>query len=362
MNDPNALLRVPDLWFPDATLVFQAENTQYRVYAGLLAARSSVFADMLAFPQPVDSDDETVDGCPCIVLPDKAEDVTCFFRAIFDSSFFVPPFTTALSFATLSAILRLSQKYDVEYLRQRCLSHLSAIYPTTLEDWDACGYAEHILGLGSRMSPPIGTFPILPTLELAAEAEAPWLVPALMYLGLCAGMEGILDGIALECSPVVSAREATDNEQPHLGRDAKTHFDEGKEPPATPPTAVSASQRALLRAFPALLSSTSTAVSFLLSPRPSGCTSPAACTSELVSLRCWVDASWSACHFPLEIWEEQDWDAVRGDVCDVCIAQGRKLHREARQRFWNGLPKMLGLELTWTELRRLQENALRVEM
>jgi hypothetical protein len=130
---------VPELWFPDASLVFQAENSLFRVYSGILAQQSSVFRDILSLPQaePSKSESDTVDGCPRIVLHDRAVDVTSFFRAIYDSrcvtmsslcfqlnfcifSFFVPPFAPPLE--TLGGILRLSIKYDVDYLRQRCLA------------------------------------------------------------------------------------------------------------------------------------------------------------------------------------------------------------------------------------------------
>jgi hypothetical protein len=72
---------VQDLWFEDGTIIFQAENTLYRVYHGLLSAMSSVFKDMLSFPQPVDQ--PRMQGCPLVGLPDSAEDVTNFLRGIF---------------------------------------------------------------------------------------------------------------------------------------------------------------------------------------------------------------------------------------------------------------------------------------
>ena len=80
----NIPTRVEELWFSDGSLVVQAEQSLFRVSGAVLAARSSVFNDMLGIAQPPDS--ETIDGCSMVRLPDSAEDVTCFFRAIFDSS------------------------------------------------------------------------------------------------------------------------------------------------------------------------------------------------------------------------------------------------------------------------------------
>ncbi|KAJ7130383.1 hypothetical protein C8R44DRAFT_731912 [Mycena epipterygia] len=268
---------VPDLWFKDASLVFQAEGSLFRVYSGILAARSSVFRDMLAFPQPEPSPSDVLDGCPKIFLHDTASDVTAFFRAIFDSSFFVPPFVPPLD--TLSGILRLSIKYDVDYLRQRCLHHLSDIYPTTLKDWDLLGYSRDIINF--RAPPKV--YPVFQVLQLLREIDAPWLVPAIMYLG---------------CSnPIQRIRCAA-------------------------------------------------------------CTAPAECNAALLQLSRWVAEDWAACRFPLEIWEDQDWDEVTGELCHACVAQCRKMHAKARQEFWDRMPGIFGVDRGWDELERVKRSAL----
>jgi hypothetical protein len=87
--------RVDSLWFPDGNLVLSAHGVLFRVFKGILAARSPVFADMLAFPQPEDA--ETLDGCPVLHLDDSAADTMYFLKALFDyeyvhPSFFVVPF------------------------------------------------------------------------------------------------------------------------------------------------------------------------------------------------------------------------------------------------------------------------------
>jgi hypothetical protein len=83
-TERNPVQRVEELWFEDGNLVIQAGNTLFRVYRGVLAARSPVFYDMLSFPQP--SDSELVEGCPLVRLHDSASEVTVFLKAIFDSS------------------------------------------------------------------------------------------------------------------------------------------------------------------------------------------------------------------------------------------------------------------------------------
>ncbi|KAF8193257.1 hypothetical protein K438DRAFT_2017820 [Mycena galopus ATCC 62051] len=101
--------RVDDLWFFDGSLVIKTEKKIFRVSKAHLAARST--------------GDELIDGIPVVVLHDAAEEVEVFLRAVFDSSYFMPPPEPAY-FAEVVAILRLSHKYDVEYLHRRALQHL----------------------------------------------------------------------------------------------------------------------------------------------------------------------------------------------------------------------------------------------
>lgn len=77
-------LRRDDIWYEDGNIILQTDNALFRVYSGLLAARSSVFKDMLAFPPPPEGN-ITLDGCPVVRLYDASEDVRYFLNAIFDS-------------------------------------------------------------------------------------------------------------------------------------------------------------------------------------------------------------------------------------------------------------------------------------
>ena len=85
------LYRTPSLWFEVENLILRAQNTLFRVSKGVLAARPSVFRDMLAFPQSpqmrspcsegemYDGDgEEIIEGYPVVRLHDSAQDVTFF--------------------------------------------------------------------------------------------------------------------------------------------------------------------------------------------------------------------------------------------------------------------------------------------
>jgi hypothetical protein len=82
---PETLTRVGDLWFSKDMIVIRAENKIFHVFGGILAAKSIVFRDMLAFPQPSNGGIEQIDGSLVVRLHDSADDVEAFLRAIYDS-------------------------------------------------------------------------------------------------------------------------------------------------------------------------------------------------------------------------------------------------------------------------------------
>ncbi|KAJ7692828.1 hypothetical protein B0H17DRAFT_1132807 [Mycena rosella] len=181
IGNADPLQRVPELWFEDDNLILRAETTLFRVSKGVLAARSSVFRDMLSFPQ-TDSE-EHIDGCPVVRLHDTAADVTYFLRAIFDSGFFEPP-PAKTDLAAITGILRLSHKYDVQYLRRRALLHLDTGYPTSLAVYEVSG-AETFCSDGLDDS--------LRTIQCAAEVGAAWVLPTAFYFLCYSDMRDILN-------------------------------------------------------------------------------------------------------------------------------------------------------------------------
>ncbi|KAJ7602681.1 hypothetical protein B0H17DRAFT_1122261 [Mycena rosella] len=74
------LVRAEGLWFEDCGLIIQAENVLFRVSRDFLAARSSIFEDMLSLPTPRDA--ERMNGCPFVRLPDSAENFAAFLKAL----------------------------------------------------------------------------------------------------------------------------------------------------------------------------------------------------------------------------------------------------------------------------------------
>ena len=88
--DPSAepLLVRSKIWFKDGNIVLQAGGTQFKVYQGLLAESSPVFADMFSVPQPPVADAELVEGCAVVHLTDSVIDVTFVLEALFQRRYY----------------------------------------------------------------------------------------------------------------------------------------------------------------------------------------------------------------------------------------------------------------------------------
>ena len=77
------LTRKPELWFDDGNVVFQAQNTVFRVHKSVLRRESAFFEDMFSLPQSTTLE-ETYDGYPLIKVQDNAEDMAILLLVIFD--------------------------------------------------------------------------------------------------------------------------------------------------------------------------------------------------------------------------------------------------------------------------------------
>ncbi|KAJ7061511.1 hypothetical protein C8F01DRAFT_1137629, partial [Mycena amicta] len=173
-NQAGELRRIEGLWFEDGNLVLQAGNALYKVYRGALATHSSVFSDMLSFPQPADGDH--VEGYPLVRLPDAEVEVTPFLKALFIPTYFMP-FPAQTDFSTIYGCLRLGHKYEVDFLRRRALVHFTSVYRSTLEEHD--GQTSIRSWQSPRDSEDKAV--LLCAISLAREVDALWVLPGLFY-------------------------------------------------------------------------------------------------------------------------------------------------------------------------------------
>ncbi|KAK7466223.1 hypothetical protein VKT23_004947 [Stygiomarasmius scandens] len=148
-----------DFWFTDGNIVLIASTATrsdrsiqsstcstlyaFKVHRGQLARHSEVFSDLFCIPQPtVTSGDEKIllqafDECPWVEMPDDAEDLYWFLRALYDGLYFpIAPRVSPDIFPFLSSVLRLSNKYIIPHLRTLCLNRLATDFPRTLDGWD----------------------------------------------------------------------------------------------------------------------------------------------------------------------------------------------------------------------------------
>ncbi|KAH8824289.1 hypothetical protein DL96DRAFT_1613600 [Flagelloscypha sp. PMI_526] len=164
--------RVDSLWFDDGGLVLLAGTKLFKIYRGLLAARSIVFSDMLSVPQPPSAVD-TYDGCPLVRMLDDAEELEAYLRAIFDSGYISALATgsPAESLAPLIGIAYLSHKYRTPMVHANVLLVLSKLFPTSLTDFN---------GLKHTIStPPVA---LAHAIVILRQIGAEWCLPTAYYL------------------------------------------------------------------------------------------------------------------------------------------------------------------------------------
>ncbi|KAJ7491140.1 hypothetical protein FB451DRAFT_1222176 [Mycena latifolia] len=298
--------RVIDLWFEDGNVVIHAEDYEFRLFKSFLTSRSAIFKDTLSMPEPEDA--ERVDGCPVLRIHDSAVDAAHFFKAIFDSQTFLPrPAPT--TFEKIAGILRLSTKYEVEYLHERALDHLSSGYPTSLPQW-------------REYEAPVATFPVLPsdalaTINLAREVDCPWVLPTAFYdycktTGPAEIFRGtVQDGVLLYLSDAdkqlcLEAREA----QREASRDLENFV------ASLPTKCIGEGNRCA--------------------------TVRLAWINHLNVLRrdgLWLD--------PTETWDS--WELLGEQLCAPCLEACQTKYQDVRQAVWLSIPAMFNLP-GWKEL------------
>ncbi|RDX48999.1 hypothetical protein OH76DRAFT_1351456 [Lentinus brumalis] len=135
-GDAPELVRDEEFWYEDGTIILVARNVQFRVYKGVLADHSSVFADMFSLPQPASTLASTTSAeCPVVHLEDSPEDLRHVLRALLPKKSALVDFAAERpTFHEISAQARLGHKYQIDTLFERSLSYLKTCFTT---DFDA---------------------------------------------------------------------------------------------------------------------------------------------------------------------------------------------------------------------------------
>jgi len=204
-NDPSVSKKLPEdeieaapftrgePYFDDGNIILTVERTHFRVYRGVLAALSPVFADMFAMAQP--STDETlVDGCPVIELDDSVEDWEILLEAYFQRRYLITAVSVAgtliinvlwhsfdfvetvpLPMSVVTAYLRLGTKYDMEKFRGQAVKRLTYEFPSTLQTLDKINHYTRIQECESFAN---NFFSVV---DLANRYNVPQILPWLFY-------------------------------------------------------------------------------------------------------------------------------------------------------------------------------------
>ncbi|PIL26444.1 hypothetical protein GSI_12202 [Ganoderma sinense ZZ0214-1] len=137
-NSAVGLKRSEEFWIEDGNIVLIASGeTAFRVYRGLLALQSTVFADLFASSSP--SAEERYDECPVIRLTDSPQDLAHLLRALLPTSrasLYRSRGDPPLSIHQISAIVRLAHKYHVEDLLRQALSALKDTFTSSFKAFD----------------------------------------------------------------------------------------------------------------------------------------------------------------------------------------------------------------------------------
>ncbi|KAF7314922.1 hypothetical protein MIND_00006100 [Mycena indigotica] len=334
------LERVPELWFPDGNVVLQAEDHVFKVFQGILAARSPIFKDMFSFPQPQErAPEDEFEGCPLVpMMGDSAHEVACFLQAIFDSEFF-PAYPARTEFDIIEGCLRMSHKYQVDYIRQRALVHLSSGFPTELALLDRRRYNSSELAAVERTSwlpppnPEYGSIPVpvlFRAISLAREVEALWILPLAFYH---------LSSHLTHPERLAHYLTFRDNEEATFSERDWVAFLHG--------------HGAFSHIAIPLLSCVS---NYRVDPR-CGCRAPHHCESvRLKALGKFHDLADKRLAQPLHIFRIAA-DGPLKKVCASCFEHLQLALAECREQLWNKLPRKYGIG-KWEDLRKIKKEAL----
>ncbi|KAF7974950.1 hypothetical protein HWV62_11011 [Athelia sp. TMB] len=310
-----------DVWYDDGNIVLQAQNTQFKVYRGILARSSPVFKDMFMLPQPPTEDTQLVEGCPVVKLFDSAEEVRYILRALSGQRLKVFPHNCKMSFAEFAAFLCLGQKYDIQELYLEAKRRLFALCPATLDAYPSFPQ-EFDWG---EIEPPEGE--LMQLIILGRRAGLLSILPSALYeICMMYTTDGIIDGTTTSDGSVIRL----------------SHQD----------------QLACLAGFRgAIYGQAETSFRWIWDPEPlsPNCATPQDCQrarrhigGTMISASSPIIALVLLDHIPV--------DETYLRICQACNEAAYASHLAGRIEFWERLPVMFGLP-PWTELLKERKEA-----
>ncbi|KAJ7267680.1 hypothetical protein B0H12DRAFT_1010194 [Mycena haematopus] len=297
--------RYEDFWFHDGSIVILVGPLMFRVHQTVLSTHSEVFAGLFALPQPPSGTkgQEMIEGCHVVELHDKADDFVDMLKGIYNPSHFdTLPEELGDVLTWISGMLRLSTKYMINTLRQRCIAILKARFPTTFATYNAMISSSHRKHYKSDE--------VMRAVLLAQECNLRDILPYAYY---CVARMGLTRLVA-DSPADISWREKT----------------------------ICLVGRERLRWAEMSLSH-----SFLFAfQRAPGCVSPPQCGIARGPHKEWRVLEAARSPNPLKLYTR--WQAL--NVCAQCVAHAQAQHQAGREEVWQHLPVIFELG-GWDELR-----------
>ncbi|KAI1795320.1 hypothetical protein LXA43DRAFT_1090970 [Ganoderma leucocontextum] len=292
----------PEFWFDDGNIVLIAQHTGFRIFRGLLAAQSTVFADM--FASASSQADETLDGCPVVHLSESHLDLAHLLRILLPTSPLCYPTTNSeviRSFNEVAAVVRLAHKYHIQSVQDQAIRALQE-YPFSSDLNVHFGTPKQRISMQGAQ--------YIGAVNLARLTDTPLMLPAALYR--CCLLGGnLLDGWTHEDGTVEYLCTA----------DIKRCFD----------ARIALGQEQFL-----LLSRLFAAVA------PGKCVAQGHCAVQVTSIARHVVSQEDTVKKPALY----DWSTpiqITGGLCEGCKQVLLERNRVERQRIWDTLPRVFGI-------------------
>ncbi|EIN14658.1 hypothetical protein PUNSTDRAFT_130283 [Punctularia strigosozonata HHB-11173 SS5] len=117
-----------DVWYPDGTIILQAENLRFRVHKSILSKHSHVFRDLFSLAVPKGA--PVMEGCSILVIHDGKESTEHALKAFYYDH------DCPMNICAVAALLEFGEKYDIEPLLEEAESRLCLEFPSTLDGWN----------------------------------------------------------------------------------------------------------------------------------------------------------------------------------------------------------------------------------
>ena len=148
------LVKHPEFWFSDGSLILCAQSTLFRVHISQLCRKSVFFRDLFSLPQPSppEPNERQLEGCPVLDLHDSPEDVANLVRVIYDGPYvqsffsleflFSPPFMRS----SVSGPPERCNSTIYHALRDNSAEHLCVLpsLPVVVVAWLCCNIHSYV--------------------------------------------------------------------------------------------------------------------------------------------------------------------------------------------------------------------------